>query len=77
MPFCHLQECLEAEFYSWAAFGHGLNSTLLGGGPGSVGGQKAVFVLEATMQYVPTPPCMAAYTALSAPQTGDVSCKTP
>ena len=52
---CHhcascLQECLEAEFYSWAAFGHGLNSTLLGGGPGSIGGKQAVFLLEATKQ---------------------------
>ncbi len=45
-----LQECLEAEFYSWAVFGHGLNSTLLGGGPGSIGGQKATFLLEATRQ---------------------------
>ena len=45
-----LQECLEAEFYSWAAFGHGLNATLLGGGPGSTGGQKAVFLLESTAQ---------------------------
>ncbi|BDA49031.1 Desiccation-related protein PCC13-62 [Coccomyxa sp. Obi] len=44
-------ECLEAEFYSWAAFGHGLNSTLLGGGPGSIGGKKATFALEATRQY--------------------------
>ena len=49
---CHdgLQECLEAEFYSWAAFGHGLNDTLLGGGPGSVGGKKAIFVADATRQ---------------------------
>ncbi|CAL5224426.1 g7109 [Coccomyxa viridis] len=44
-------ECLEAEFYSWAVYGHGLNSTLLGGGPGSVGGKQATFVLEATRQY--------------------------
>ncbi|CAN0228205.1 unnamed protein product, partial [Phaeothamnion confervicola] len=34
-------ECLEAEFYSWAAFGHGLSSTLRGGGPKSIGGGKA------------------------------------
>lgn len=32
-------------------FGYGLNSTLLGGGPGSVGGKKAIFELEATRQY--------------------------
>jgi len=31
----------QAEFYTWAAFGKGLNATLLGGGPGSVGGEKA------------------------------------
>ena len=49
---CHdaLQECLEAEFYSWAAFGHGLNDTLLGGGPGSVGGKKATLVADSTRQ---------------------------
>nr|QOL01135.1 putative extracellular protein CSOL_059a [Pseudococcomyxa simplex] len=34
-------ECLEAEFYSYAAFGKGLNATLLGGGPGATGGEKA------------------------------------
>ena len=26
-------ECLEAEFYSWAAYGKGLNATMRGGGP--------------------------------------------
>ena len=45
------QECLEAEFYSYAVYGHGLSDTLLGGGPGSVGGQKATFLLESTRQY--------------------------
>ena len=35
-------EYLEAEFYSYAAFGVGLNSSLRGGGPASIGGQKAV-----------------------------------
>lgn len=34
-------ECLEAEFYSWAAFGHGLSDERLAGGPPSVGGRKA------------------------------------
>jgi hypothetical protein len=34
-------ECLEAEFYSWAAFGHGLSEELRAGGPPSVGGRKA------------------------------------
>lgn len=34
-------ECLEAEFYSWAAFGVGLSEERLGGGPPSVGGRKA------------------------------------
>jgi hypothetical protein len=34
-------EYLEAEFYSWAVFGQGLNDTLSGGGPPSTGGQKA------------------------------------
>lgn len=31
----------QAEFYSYAAFGKGLNATLLGGGPGATGGEKA------------------------------------
>lgn len=34
-------ECLEAEFYSWAAFGKGLSEERRGGGPPSVGGRKA------------------------------------
>jgi len=34
-------ECLEAEFYSYSAFGHGLNDTLRGGGPVTIGGRKA------------------------------------
>ncbi len=34
-------ECLEAEFYSWAAYGVGLNDTQRGGGPASVGGVVA------------------------------------
>lgn len=34
-------ECLEAEFYSWAAFGEGLSEEDRGGGPPSVGGKKA------------------------------------
>lgn len=34
-------ECLEAEFYSYAAFGKGLDDDLLGGGPASVGGKAA------------------------------------
>jgi hypothetical protein len=34
-------ECLEAEFYSWAAFGKGLNADQRGNGPASVGGRNA------------------------------------
>lgn len=34
-------ECLEAEFYSWAVYGVGLNKTLYGHSATSVGGQKA------------------------------------
>ena len=34
-------ECLEAEYYSWAAFGEGLTSEQRGGGPPSIGGMKA------------------------------------
>jgi hypothetical protein len=34
-------ECLEAEFYSWAAFGEGLSEERRAGGPPSVGGRKA------------------------------------
>jgi len=35
-------ECLEAEFYSWAAYGKGLTDEQLGGGPPSEGGKKAM-----------------------------------
>ena len=35
-------ECLEATFYSYAAYGSGLNSTLRGGGPTAIGGKKAM-----------------------------------
>ena len=31
----------KAEFYSFAAYGHGLDNATRGGGPPSVGGQKA------------------------------------
>ena len=34
-------ECLEANFYSYAAYGSGINSTLRGGGPMATGGEKA------------------------------------
>jgi hypothetical protein len=34
-------EYLEGEFYSWAAFGYGLDSSLTGGGGPVTGGQKA------------------------------------
>ena len=34
-------ECLEAEFYSFAAFGRGLSAAQRGGGDGAVGGRKA------------------------------------
>nr|QOL01136.1 putative extracellular protein CSOL_059b [Pseudococcomyxa simplex] len=34
-------ECLEAEYYSNAVYGYGLNTTTLGSGPGSTGGLKA------------------------------------
>lgn len=34
-------EYLEAEYYSWAAFGYGLDSSLTGGGGPVTGGQKA------------------------------------
>lgn len=34
-------ECLEAEYYSTAINGYGLNSTTLGNGPPGVGGLKA------------------------------------
>eukprot|EP00892_Ulva_mutabilis_P001992 jgi/Ulvmu1/11794/UM080_0005.1 len=34
-------ECLEAEFYSYAAFGRGLTEAQRGGGPAPVGGRKA------------------------------------
>ena len=40
-------ECLEAQFYSYAAFGVGLNATLRGGGPLPVGGKKALLSPEA------------------------------
>ena len=34
-------KCLEAEYYSWGAFGKGLTSAQRGGGPPSIGGKKA------------------------------------
>lgn len=34
-------ECLEAEFYSYAAFGKGLTEAQRGGGPAPIGGRKA------------------------------------
>jgi hypothetical protein len=34
-------EYLEGEFYSWAAFGYGLDGSLTGGGGPVTGGQKA------------------------------------
>lgn len=34
-------ECLEAEFYSYAAYGVGLTAEQRGGGPAAVGGRKA------------------------------------
>lgn len=40
-------ECLEAEFYSYAAYGYGLSRTLRGGGPTPVGGRKALLSPEA------------------------------
>ena len=40
-------ECLEAEFYSFAAFGHGLNRTQRAGGPRAAGGKKALLSPEA------------------------------
>lgn len=42
MQFALNLECLEAEFYSWAAFGDGLNKTLRGGGPRAAGGKRAL-----------------------------------
>ena len=36
-------EYLEAEFYSWAAFGKGLSDADAGGGPASIGGKKLVY----------------------------------
>ncbi len=36
-------EYLEAEFYSWAAFGKGLDAADAGGGPASIGGKKLVY----------------------------------
>ena len=36
-------EYLEAEFYSWAAFGKGLDDADAGGGPASTGGKKLVY----------------------------------
>jgi hypothetical protein len=34
-------ECLEAQYYSHAAYGHGLSDELRGGGPAPIGGQAA------------------------------------
>ncbi|GAQ82932.1 hypothetical protein KFL_001290230 [Klebsormidium nitens] len=40
-------EYLEGEFYSWAAFGKGLESSLTGGGGPVIGGQKASLSADA------------------------------
>ncbi len=44
-------EYLEAEFYSWAAFGKGLDAADAGGGPASVGGKKVTFATPAIQAY--------------------------
>ena len=44
-------EYLEAEFYSYAAFGVGLSSADAGGGPASVGGKKVTFATPAIQSY--------------------------
>ncbi|KAK9829452.1 hypothetical protein WJX72_005959 [[Myrmecia] bisecta] len=40
-------ECLEAEFYSYAAYGKGLDPALRGGGPAPIGGKKANLTTDA------------------------------
>lgn len=47
-------EYLEAEFYSWAAFGVGLPSSLRGGGPPAMGGKKAMLSPEGACAYLKT-----------------------
>ncbi|KAG5191726.1 ferritin-like domain-containing protein, partial [Tribonema minus] len=43
-------ECLEAQFYSYAAFGHGLSDEQRGHGPEPIGGRKANLTPVATAQ---------------------------
>jgi hypothetical protein len=39
-------DCLEGEFYSYAAFGKGLSDEQRGGGPPPIGGRKAELIAE-------------------------------
>lgn len=49
LPACFTQlECLEAEFYSYAAYGYGISDELRGYGPEPIGGMKAA--LSPTVQ---------------------------
>lgn len=42
LEFAFSLECLEGQFYSWAATGHGLDPSIIGpGSPAPIGGQKA------------------------------------
>ncbi len=46
-------ECLEAEFYNYAAYGSGLTPELRGGGPTPIGGQKANLTTDALVSVYP------------------------
>ncbi len=59
-------ECLEAEFYSFAAYGRGLSAADRGNGPASVGGQKAM--LSRAAQVCVRPDCGAFATACQFPE---------
>lgn len=77
----------QAEFYNWAAFGKGLNATLLGGGPGSVGGEKAQLsyavqqyateIANDELNHVSTTPCCLCYWSYTLCQAWDSSAERP
>ena len=65
-------ECLEAEFYSFAAFGRGLSDERRGGGPPSVGGRKAQ--LSDPIQVPPPQVWQTRLTVSFVPQRRHVTC---
>ena len=62
-------ECLEAEFYNYAAYGSGLTPELRGGGPTPIGGQKANLTDDALVSALNS---VAGYSAPHQPSQGRI-----